>query len=271
MVGASKNSSGKTIELLDHLAREVQRTLKNADADQVHDLRVASRRFGQILAVLDGTSGARGVRKMRRRVKDTIRLAGAVRDYDIAANLIAKSGAPARLQARLKQRRSEAERELVAALNDWVDRAFAEKWRARLNDLGEQDGSLAPSERQTLIHAAQRLFDRANKINGSARALHKLRIAAKKLRYTMELMPFGQGPVAPIKKLQAKLGEINDYESARRIAEEEGASRELLDRLAESQEKKIKQFRRYWKREFAGKEEGWLAILTHPRTPAPIH
>lgn len=265
MTGSHQNSpNAKTNELLDHLSTQVRRTLKNADPDQVHDLRVASRRFAQILTILGGASGAHGVAKMRRRVKETIQLAGSVRDCDIAQKLIAKSKGSVRLQSRLRRRRVETQRELADGLKHWIDRGTAEKWRAKLNG----HGALLPAEEQTLIDSAQKLFQRANHVDGSARALHKLRIAAKKLRYTMELMPFESASLEPIKKLQSMLGDINDYESARQLVAGEGAPQALLNRLEQAQEKKTKQFRRYWKREFAGKEKGWLAILSHPRSKA---
>lgn len=253
-----RSSSSKTDQLLNQLTVEMRRTIRNADRVQVHDLRVASRRFGQAVAVL---GDAPGVAKIRRRLKKIVSLAGAVRDYDITAELIAKLHASARLKARLRTRRQEAQTELVIALRHWADRGSEEKWRSKLSgDPGER----AAGERQTLVQAAHRLFDRAAKLNHSARTLHQLRIAAKKLRYTMELLPLGPARLDSIKKLQSKLGTINDYESARRIVAKEGASGNLLEDLEAAQEKRTRQFRRYWKREFAGKEKAWLEILTHP-------
>ena len=258
-----RSESAKTDQLVDQLALEVRRTLENASRDQVHDLRVAARRLGQMVAVLDG---AGGMGKIRRKLKQTIARAGAVRDCDIAAKLTAKLHAPARLEARLRRRRSLAERELAAHLQELSEAGFADQWRAKL---ATENGALDARERRVLLRAAHRVFRRAANIDGPPTALHKLRIAAKKLRYTMELLPFPPARLDPIKQLQSKLGDINDYESARRLAAKEGASKTLMKGLEQAQEKKVRQFRRYWKREFAGKEQGWMAILTHPRTPGP--
>jgi CHAD domain-containing protein len=276
MAGSPETADGKTAELIDKLALEVRRTIEHADANQVHDLRVSARRFCQILAVLDGSDELSGIAKIRRKVKKKIELAGTVRDLDIAAKLVAKEGGSAAVQARIRRRRRAAERELVTALGRWVSRGFEEKWRAKLD---HRHASLRSAERKTLAGAARRLFARAKdtrakdtrakdtraKDTGSAAALHKLRIAAKRLRYTMELLSFGAATIEQIKQLQSRLGAINDYETARRLIATEGAPQRLLARLEEAQEKKTRQFRRYWKREFAGKEKEWLAILTHPR------
>jgi CHAD domain-containing protein len=260
-----QSSSSKIDQLLNQLTVEVRRTIRNADRSQVHDLRVASRRFGQAVAVL---GDAPGVAKIRRRLKKMVNLAGAVRDYDITSDLIAKLDVAARLKARLRTRRREAQAELVIALRHWAERGSEAKWRSKLS--GDPD-ALAAGEHQTLVQAAQRLFDRAAKLNHSARTLHKLRIAAKKLRYTMELLLVGPARLDPIKKLQSKLGTINDHESARRIVAKEGASRTLIEDLEAAQEKRTRQFRRYWKREFAGKEKAWLEILTHPANTHPTN
>ena len=262
----ARSGSVTTKQLVDRFALELRRTLQKPTPDQVHDLRVASRRLGQMVAVVDHGSAGGRTGKVRRTLKDTIAHAGAVRDCDIAGKLIAKLHAPGRLQSRFRRRRAEAERELTLYLRDLSDAGFADKWRAKLS---VENRALDAAERQTLLRAVQRLFERAPKMTASPTTLHKLRIAAKKLRYTMELLPFPPARLDPIKELQSKLGDINDYESARRLAAKEGASRNLIKGLEQAQEKKTRQFRRYWKREFEGKEQGWIAILTHPRAAAP--
>src|SRR5579862_587471 len=91
-------------QALDQLALDVERTLKHAGPDQVHNLRVATRRMGQTLAVVEDS----GFGKIRRELKSAIKLAGPVRDCDIAQKLIAKVEAPATLSARLERRRRKA-------------------------------------------------------------------------------------------------------------------------------------------------------------------
>ncbi len=71
-----------------------------------------------------------------------------------------------------------------------------------------------------------------------------------------------------MKELQKRLGDINDYETARRIAAEESAGKRVLARLAEKQDKKIHSFRRYWDREFSGEthRQEWQQVTL----PAPL-
>lgn len=244
-------------QLLDRLTREIHRTIAAPGRDQVHDLRVASRRFGQLVTVLDA-AGGQGTRRIRRRIKEIIRLAGGVRDYDIAAKLLAKFGAPSRMQSALKRRRAEAENQLLAGLRGCADGKWLAGWKRKI-----EPDQAAAATRRMLQKRARKLFERAE-IDGPPQVLHKLRIAAKKLRYTMELASFPAARLEPIKALQSKLGEINDYQSTRRIAVKEGASKALIQKLKQAQEKNVQQFRRFWKREFAGKEKNWLAILTEP-------
>jgi CHAD domain-containing protein len=82
------------------------------------------------------------------------------------------------------------------------------------------------------------------------KALHKLRIAAKKLRYTLEL---AGAPSDPVKDLQTRLGDINDYRAARRLLKKIPASSKpggiahLRDALARKQRRKVRRFRRDFK------------------------
>lgn len=66
-----------------------------------------------------------------------------------------------------------------------------------------------------------------------------------------------------IKTLQKHLGDINDYESARRIVAREVAGERISARLREQQRKKVRLFRHHWNDEFAGKESEWVNGLAH--------
>src|SRR5580704_17329494 len=75
-------------ELFDRLTRQARLTAKTPDAAQVHNLRVAIRRFSQAMAMLPEETP--GVASIHRKLKKTMTLAGAVRDADIAIKLVAK-------------------------------------------------------------------------------------------------------------------------------------------------------------------------------------
>lgn len=119
---------------LERLARQVERAAARPDADAIHDLRVAIRRFGQSLRVFAPLFQARRRNRVRRRLRKVMDLGAAVRDRDIALELLARAGAPPGGAAvrRLKRERRDAEAELVAAVERWQQRGFAAKWREKL-------------------------------------------------------------------------------------------------------------------------------------------
>ena len=85
-----------------------------------------------------------------------------------------------------------------------------------------------------------------------------------KLRYTLEFLALQTTRLPQIERLQSQLGSINDYETARRIVEEESGPKKLLAQIEDRQRKKIRQFRRYWKSDFEGdgNHRKWMADLS---------
>lgn len=121
--------------MLRRLAYEVSRAAKSGDADAIHDLRVAIRRFSRCLQVFSQFYPGNSWKKIRRRLAGLMEAAGAVRDLDIAMELLSDVDAvPNRqLLSRLKQRRRVAQRELFDEVDQWNRQSFSKKWR---NSLG---------------------------------------------------------------------------------------------------------------------------------------
>jgi CHAD domain-containing protein len=260
-------SPDTTRELFDRLTRQARRTARTPDAAQVHNLRVAIRRFSQALTLLpaDTPDFKKIHRKLKKTAwKNTMTLAGEVRDADIAIKLVVKlkpAGARA-LQRRLARRRTQREKLLVQAL--LVQPLLVQPLqgltpRRRI----EAPAVSEPPPHNAISDAAKRLFKRGARAE-SPKGLHRLRIAAKKLRYTLELLAPHTTRLAQIKRLQSRLGDINDYETARRMVEEESGGKKVLALLEDRQRKKIRQFRRYWKSDFDGDENfrRWMADLS---------
>jgi CHAD domain-containing protein len=251
-------SPDATRELYHRLTKQARCTFRTPDAEQVHNLRVAIRRFNQALALHDDDTP--GFRKIHRQLKKTMALAGQVRDADVATKLVGKlkpAGAGT-LQAKLAHRRMESEEQLVAALP-----ALAR------NGHFEMPSSAGQPPHDAIHDAVKRLFKRGAKAE-DAKGLHRLRIAAKKLRYTLELLAPRHTRLEQIKRLQTLLGDINDCESARRIIAEESGGKKLLGQLEDRESMKIREFRRYWKSDFDGDDNTrrWMADLSHPRKAA---
>ena len=99
--------------------------------DAVHDLRVAIRRLNQCLRLFRDFFPPGEARSIRRQLRKLMDLAGDVRNYDIAVELVKKSKTPVIPELATERRR--ARRKLVNALNAWSRRDSSQKWRERLN------------------------------------------------------------------------------------------------------------------------------------------
>jgi len=124
----------QTTDLLAKLSAEIERAAGDRHPDAIHDLRVAIRRLSRCLRVFSQFYPGRSWKKARAQLSELMHAAGAVRDRDIALELLGKAGFSARaaIAVRLRKERSEAHRELVAVVRRWRDRARAQKWTAVL-------------------------------------------------------------------------------------------------------------------------------------------
>ncbi len=106
------------------------------------------------------------------------------------------------------------------------------------------------------------------------RKLHRLRLASKRLRYTLELFrpcyPAGlEDRLDALKTLQDSLGEVNDAvasaELLRAALKRQPKVRKFLEDRAAHQ---AGEFARHWKETFdaPGQEEWWTSFLSHPVT-----
>jgi CHAD domain-containing protein len=103
--------------------------------------------------------------------------------------------------------------------------------------------------------------------------LHQLRLASKKLRYTLELFKGCYGPglterIGALKTLQQILGEINDTVAAERtigelLVSETEESRRAVEFLRKLGAEKAQAFREHWTKAFdaAGQERWWTDYL----------
>jgi CHAD domain-containing protein len=103
--------------------------------------------------------------------------------------------------------------------------------------------------------------------------LHQLRLASKKLRYTLELFKGYYGPglgerIEALKAIQQMLGEINDTVAAERtigqvLVAETDDSRQAVEFLRKLGAEKAERFRKHWTTVFdaAGQERWWTDYL----------
>lgn len=261
-----KFASQNATRLLGRLAFQMNSTRKAPDAAAVHDLRVSIRRFHQVLAVFKSSFPGKETRKIRRRIKKLMLVAGEVRNLDIALKLLSKSRTEeaAGLKSKLEGQRKDSERVLIGALKRRMERKSSMKWRTAL-EAALAAGTSADA-RIAVEQTAHRILPRMAKDyveRGNAAAeskvspekLHAFRIASKKFRYTLELFVplYGStltGWIDSIKAIQTLLGDINDCATvAQMLAGYKGADA-AETWLKKRQRRKTEQFSKQWHEEF---------------------
>jgi CHAD domain-containing protein len=229
-----RNTRGNSI-LLARRARELKRHLDTAikgDDKGVHQSRVASRRLREAVPVL--TAGIKGSRagKAQGKIRRLTKALGTVRELDVTLQIVdefaARDTLPrlaleevrahvvlerderrAVMLKRLEQVNvSKLERRL-ASVTEAVAQSDSEEWRSALGSrLLKRSKALAVAMTQ-----AGRMY--------SPEQLHQVRIAAKKLRYAMELavdagIKSASGPVRIVKRTQDTLGRLHDLQVLQR-------------------------------------------------------
>jgi len=267
--------------LLRRFAYQAGRVAKAPLPDDVHDLRVAIRRLTQVLTALGSCFSARETKKIKRRLKGIMDLAGAVRNYDIAVELLSKSkAAPDSLLALFRSQRRSAERELTGALKRLSQRRAYSRWRAALDasDRGATShDSTAVTAKAVLEPMLTDFLARGKQVlkhKAPAARTHRLRVAAKKLRYTMELFAPVCGPsvdewIGKIRALQGVLGSISDCEMVRAMIEVHGGNRKIDASLRRKVRRKLGEFRALWTQEFSSPSgDGLIKQMRPPNKPA---
>jgi CHAD domain-containing protein len=202
------------------------------EIEDIHALRVATRRLRATLRLLAPVAPAAEARPAEKAIRRVARAAGAVRDRDVLLAHLAESRAELpealhagldRLIATLGSERAKAYSRLIDLLDSDGHATFKAAFASLMNssakwDEGPRVRDLAGS---TIWrhYEALRAHDRAGALPEGAE-LHAMRIDAKKLRYVLELFAesFGERAeqaVAQLAAFQDELGALNDTMVAR--------------------------------------------------------
>jgi CHAD domain-containing protein len=271
----------QALERLSEVSERMRQVRRNPNADAVHDLRVAIRRFSSVLQVFPECFSAKRAKKGRKRLKQVLKAAGEVRDRDIARGLAAQAetGNGNFLGLRLeRERRRSAQRLRSALAKDRRKKILAAAKRAvrlaKKPPAGESGVGgwrpLEPANENAVTVLPERIRDLFESARQALREpidpaeLHALRLKTKRRRYTVELFAPCYGPdieerLRQLKCLQDLLGRINDCRASKDLTEGEGVE-EYLER---ERERLIAEFRRYWNDVFdaPGECEGWMLEL----------
>jgi len=265
--------------LLGQLAFQISRILRPHDSSSVHNLRVAVRRFSRALLVFGPCFPSKDVKRIRRRLDEIMIPARALRDCDLAMDLLSASKAAhaTALRARLGRQRKDAEHMLLSTLRRWMERKTSLKWRTRLQNALTMTKKTLPGTAEEaaagiLPDLAREFFDcgrQAMQAEGSVDALHQFRIAAKKFRYTLELFTPLYGPalrvwLERVESVHVLAGGIDDCSSARKLLAEAHIG-SVNAELGKKQRKHIEEFRRQWTEGFASPDGArhWIHYLQH--------
>ncbi len=259
-------------KLLRSVEARVARALRMPGEGEVHDLRVAIRRASRTLSVLKDCFPRGESRRIRRGLKRILHQAGDVRDCDIAMKLAEKLALPGsgELVEELRDLRAKAAGALTGALQHWKDRKLVPVWMAALDSSEEKQFGAKPvvemakSLLPELVEEYFRHGEEVGKAGASPRNIHHFRIAAKNLRYTLDLFAplYGdrlRGPLAELKDVQTVLGDLNDCVTVRRMVGREISGKDetvkaLRNALKRRQHKKTEQFRETYAAGFSNKK-----------------
>lgn len=205
---------------------------RDADVESVHQARVASRRLREVLPLLVGD--ARAINHAEAVAREAGRALGVVRELDVIQDLLCReerlvpSAAPAIAVARLNvsQRQERARRRMVKALDrlelDTIGDVLtahpsARSWQVRERYARGHHSAHLLRER---VHAHAVRLDRSIEHASGVyfpNRVHRVRIAVKKLRYSVELaVATGvwrpMHVVGDLKRAQATLGDLHDIQ-----------------------------------------------------------
>ena len=220
-----------TTQLLTRRARAFKRHLRAAvegDGHGVHQARVASRRLREAVPVL--TTGLKGSKagKARRKIRRIAQALGTIRELDVTLGLIdelaARNTLPRLALEEIRGRVVKDQERRRHVMLKRVSRINVDKLDRRLRSVGDAlQSAETDGWRETL---GARLLKRSKALAAAVEAagslyeqerLHRVRIAAKKLRYAMELAAESGArsavvPVRTIKRVQDTLGRLHDLQ-----------------------------------------------------------
>jgi len=221
---------------LDGLSAAVEGVRRGEDSECVHHLRVASRRLRSTLSLLAVCLGRQTCDRWRKQLRRLTRALGEARDTDVQSACVQhfldreasaqERPGVERLLLRLQQRRQALQEAVLEALERFVARQRPKEMEQTLTHLAhahracgaDTPGHYVYRQTDTAIRArlkALQAYAPYVQHPECGQELHAMRIAAKRLRYTLQacapLYPDAlEAPVRMARALQTILGDIHD-------------------------------------------------------------
>ncbi|MCU0959435.1 MAG: CHAD domain-containing protein [Pirellulaceae bacterium] len=198
------------------------------DVEHVHQLRIATRRAVEAVRLFARYIPPEASEGMRETLREIRRAADGARNLDVLDQLLHGcldvSGADVvpRLREEIRRRREAAQQPILAMHERWVADDCDARVATMLAELGgkrrgKKKRSYARYVRPALRRVVRKFFAAADADLADEAALHRFRIAVKKLRYTMELVAVAFAPsfrkelYPQISILQELMGIVNDH------------------------------------------------------------
>jgi len=197
----------------------------HGDKDAVHDLRVGLRRARTVLEAGRPVLGSYHADEVRRSLRDVQRATGALRDEEVLLDLVGSLGVDRPdVQPWLEGRRRR-ERSLRATLRRLLRAGGLDRGRRMLDAMlafrikASRDKRLAKFARRVVDEARREVERRRAARIEDVAGMHRLRIACKRLRYTIEAFSAALPPdvsvlAQPAARLQSRLGDLHDVDVA---------------------------------------------------------
>ena len=276
-----QGEAGRTV-LRMHLARMLHfeaGARLGEDAEELHRMRVATRRMRAAWRVFDGAYRRKVQRRYVRELRSVAGALGEVRDIDVLLEHLddhmSRLTTPGR--EALEPLRSAWRRQREVARKSLVDRLDSKQYREFVDDyldFTESPGAAevkTPLGQPSLVRdtAGSRILAAYERVRAyqtiitwaDVRTLHALRIEGKRLRYTLEyfseVLPVNARQlISQVTELQDHLGKLNDADVAARVTRDwlnlnapvlPARSREAVGLYLDAREAEVEQLRRSFK------------------------
>lgn len=251
-----------------HKLRKNEAKAREGDPDGVHDMRVATRRLRAGLKVMEETVfEPEKCQKFRRKLRSLANALGATRDSDVFLEHLEQYSKtlpgeklvglePLRLE--INQRREEARQQMLreldrkrtARLLDNLEKYLKAPDAAVRKDSGDENEATPVLVRHFAGSALWQGYEQVRAYetrlpDASVVVLHRLRVACKRLRYTLEFfeeaLPQTAGSlISQLTEAQDKLGALHDQQVAQELIDQltkkEPDNQALVDYAAFRQE-----------------------------------
>ncbi len=220
------------------MADEIEGVRKNEDIECVHRMRVASRRTRAALRLFESCFDPSDAGRWKREARRITKRLGAARDGDVQIEFLEQflaemDGHPGhagveRLLLRLRQARELEQPKVIKALDRLATKGTIEAWsdilrervvRGRMQQLEQKSDATYGRANLAISLRLEEMLTYEPYIKDTDRKVehHNMRIAAKGLRYTLEIFdPLYNGKlktfVKTVKRIQSLLGSLQDCE-----------------------------------------------------------